>query len=74
MQEGELPVGDEFIHERCTGQSPEGSATVAIEASYLRKKGQIAMNQETQQVNIGYFESQTRFEEVLAPNSPAPAP
>ncbi len=74
MQEGELPVGDEFIHERCTGQSPEGSATVAIEASYLRKKGQIAMNQETQQVNIGYFESQTRFEEVLAPYSPAPAP
>jgi hypothetical protein len=74
MQEGELPVGNEFIHERCTGQSPDGSTNVAIEASYLRKKGQRAVNQETQQVNIGYFESQTRFEEVLAPYSPAPAP
>jgi hypothetical protein len=74
MQEGELPVGDEFIHERCTGPSPDGTAFIAIEASYLRKKGQIAMNQETQQVNIGYFESQTRFEEVLSPYTPAPAP
>ena len=74
MQEGELPVGNEFIHERCTGQSPDGSTNVAIEASYLRKKGQIAINQETQQVNIGYFESQTRYEEILAPYSPASAP
>lgn len=74
MAEGELPVGEEFIHERCTGLSPDGTASVAIESSYLRKKGQIAINQETQQVNIGYFESQTRYEEVLAPYSPAPAP
>jgi hypothetical protein len=74
MQEGELPVGDEFFHEQCTGQSPDGGALVAIEASYLRKKGQLATNQETQQVNIGYFESQTRYEEVLAPYSPATAP
>jgi len=55
MQEGELPVGDEFFHERCTGESPDGGAVVAIESSYLRKKGQIAINQETQQVNVGYF-------------------
>jgi len=74
MQEGELPVGDEFFHEQCTGQSPDGGTLVAIESSYLRKKGQIATNQETQQVNIGYFESQTRYEEVLSPYSPATGP
>lgn len=74
MQDGELPVGDEFHHERCTGQSPDGGTLVSIESSYLRKKGQIAVNQETQQVNIGYFESKTWYEEVLAPYSPATAP
>jgi hypothetical protein len=74
MQEGELPVGNEFTHELCTGQSPDGSTLIAIESSYLRKKGQIAINQETQQVNVGYFESQTRYEEVLSPYRPAILP
>lgn len=74
MQEGELPVGNEFIHEICSGQSPDGSTLISIEASYLRKKGQLAINQETQQVNVGYFESQTRYEEVLVPYTPAAAP
>lgn len=74
MQEGELPVGDEFVHQICEGEAPDGLSRVAIESSYLRKKGQLALNQETQQVNIGYFESQTRFEEVLSPYSPAVAP
>ena len=45
-----------------------------MESSYRRKKGQTAINQETQQVNVGYFESQTRFEELLAPYEPAMAP
>lgn len=71
MQEGELPVGDEFVHELCTGQSPDGGVRIAVEATYLRKKGQLAVNQQTQQVNVGYFESQTQFEEVLAPYEPA---
>jgi len=74
MQEGELPVGNEFVHENCTGQSPDGGTLLAIESSYLRKKGQIAINQQTQQVNVGYFESQTRYEEVRSPYSPAIAP
>jgi hypothetical protein len=74
MQDGELPVGDTFFHELCTGQSPDGATLIAIEASYLRKRGQLAINQETQQVNVGYFESQTRYEEVLAPYVPAMAP
>jgi hypothetical protein len=71
MQEGELPVGNEFVHEVCTGQSPDGGTRIAVEATYLRKKGQLAVNQQTQQVNVGYFESQTHFEEVLSPYEPA---
>jgi hypothetical protein len=47
---------------------------VAFESSYLRKKGQIAVNRETQQVNVGYFESQTSYEEVLTPYQPAITP
>lgn len=74
MKEGEQPVGTQFIHELCTGQSPDGLTLIAIEASYLRKKGQRAISQETQEVNAGYFESQTRYEEVLAPYTPVTAP
>lgn len=73
MKEGEQPVGKEFIHEICTGRSPDGETRIAIEASYLRKKGQVGINPETQQVNKGYFESQTRFEEVLTPYTPVTA-
>lgn len=74
MQEGEMPVGREFVHERCTGQSPDGAMEMVVEATFLRKRGQVAMNAITQQVNVGYFESKTWFEEVLAPYSPAIAP
>jgi hypothetical protein len=74
MRDGEMPVGDAFVHELCTGQSPDGGTSIAIEASYLRKRGQAAINQETQSVNVGYFESRTSYEEVLAPYSPAMAP
>lgn len=74
MKEGEQPVGRQFEHEVCTGESADGSTRVAMEASYLRKRGQLAVNQETQQVNTGYFESQTRYEEVLSPYTPASAP
>jgi hypothetical protein len=74
MKEGEQPVGNQFIHEICTGQSPDGMTRIAVEASYLRKKGQRAVNQETQQVNKGYFESRTRYDEVLSPYDPVTAP
>lgn len=70
MKEGEQPVGNQFIHEVCTGKSPDKETSIAIEASYLRKKGQLGIDQQTQQVNTGYFESQTRYEEVLAPHTP----
>lgn len=74
MKEGEQPVGNTFIHELCTGQSPDGLTLIAIEASYLRKKGQRAVSQDTQKVNTGYFESRTRYEEVLSPHTPVTAP
>jgi hypothetical protein len=69
MKDGEQPVGNQFIHELCQGASPDGLTHIAIEASYLRKKGQQALSQETQTINTGYFQSQTRYEEVLAPYS-----
>ncbi len=74
MKEGEQPVGNQFTHEICTGTSPDGSTRIAIEASYLRKKGQLGRNLETQAVNTGYFESQTRYEEVLLPYLPGTSP
>jgi len=73
-QEGEQPVGKQFVHELCTGKSPDSRSSILLEASYLRKKGQRAVSLETQQVNKGYFESQTRYEEVLAPYDPKSAP
>ena len=72
MADGEQPVGSQFIHERCTGTNPDGSGQkVAMEASYLRKKGQEGLSRETQQVNKGYYESQTRFELLSAPYLPS---
>jgi hypothetical protein len=75
LRDGEQPVGNQFIHERCTGAAPDGApARMAVEASYLRKKGQEGLSRETQEVNTGYFQSQTRYEEVLAPYDPTEAP
>ncbi len=67
MKEGEQPVGKIFFHEHCSGHSPDGGTQIAMEASYLRKKGQRGVNPESQEVNKGYFESQTRYEEILYP-------
>ena len=75
MQPGEQKVGSDFIHQRCTGANPDGSGQkVLIEASYLRKKGQQGLSLDTQQVNKGYYESQTRLEVVNAPYLPSEGP
>ena len=75
MQEGEQKVGSEFIHQRCTGTNPDGSGQrVLIEASYLRKKGQEGLSRDTQQVNKGYYQSETRLELVNAPYLPSEGP
>jgi len=74
MKEGEQRVGNQFTHQQCTGASPDGRSRIAMKATYLRKKGQRALSQETQAVNTGYFESQTRYEEVLLPYTPVTGP
>jgi hypothetical protein len=75
MQAGEQPVGNDFIHTRCTGTNPDGSGQkVLIEGSYLRKKGQEGLNIDTQQVNKGYYESETRLEVVNPPYLPSEGP
>jgi hypothetical protein len=75
MKDGEMKVGNQFIHELCHGTNPDGSGQrVLIEASYLRKKGQEAISRETQQVIKGAYESQTWMELVNPPYSPSEAP
>ncbi len=72
-KDGQMPVGNRFEHELCTGVSPTGE-TVRLEATYLRRRGQEAISRETQQVNKGYYESRTRLEIVQAPYEPMPTP
>lgn len=75
MQEGEQKVGNDFIHQRCTGTNPDGSGQkLLIEGSYLRKKGQEGLSLDTQQVNKGYYESKTRMELVNPPYLPSEGP
>ena len=71
LRSGENRVGNQFEHELCTADNPELGQHMRLESSYLRKKGQQAVNIETQQVNAGYFQSQTRLEVVEAPYEPA---
>jgi hypothetical protein len=68
---GQNPVGKEFIHEVCLGENTELGLRFRIEAFLLRKRGQEALNRETQQANEGYFASGTWFEMVEMPYEPA---
>jgi hypothetical protein len=75
MADGEMKIGNEFIHDRCTGMNPDGSGQqVLIEAEYLRRKGQVSVSQETQSVNKDAYTSSTWLELVAAPYSPSEAP
>jgi hypothetical protein len=68
MRDGEMKVGNDFTHERCVGENPDiKGQKLLIEASYLRKKGQEAISQDTQAVNKGYYESRTWMELVNDP-------
>lgn len=73
LRPGEKPVGTQFIHEACTGESDEAGQRLFIEAYYYRKRGQEAVNRETQEINKGYFSSGTRFELVQLPYQPSVA-
>jgi len=57
---GETPVGGVFVKQRCTKVTAERDLT--IEARFLRKPGQRAVNPATQEYTQGEFESWTRFE------------
>ncbi|MEI6801082.1 MAG: hypothetical protein WCO04_17990, partial [Pseudomonadota bacterium] len=75
LKDGEMKVGNDFIHEICSGTAPDGTGHhVLIEASYLRKKGQEAISKDTQMVNESYYESKTWVEITNAPYSPSKAP
>lgn len=74
LRPGENAVGNQFEHELCTAENPTLGQRMRLESSYLRKKGQEALNIETQQINAGYFQSQTRLEVVEMPYEPAQPP
>jgi len=71
---GELPVGKIFVHEICTAPSPNGDATLRLEATYFRKKGQTSINLESRSINKNYFQSATRLEVVEHPYEPDTTP
>jgi hypothetical protein len=68
---GENAVGNQFVHEICTASNPDLKQSMRLESSFLRKKGQEALNTETQKINVGYFQSQTRLEVVEMPYEPS---
>lgn len=71
-QPGENPMGNQFVHEICTAQNADLNQSMRLESSFLRKKGQDALNTDTQTLNVGYFQSQTRLEVVEMPYEPRP--
>jgi hypothetical protein len=72
--DGQEPVGKIFVHEICTATSPDGDSVMRLEATYFRKKGQVSINTETQQINRNYFQSATRLEVVQKPYEPDTTP
>lgn len=71
LQPGQNKIGNQFEHELCTADNAKLGQRMRLESSYLRKKGQEAISLETQRVNSGYFQSQTRLEVVEMPYEPA---
>jgi hypothetical protein len=57
---GETPVGGVFIKQRCEKTTAERAMT--LEARFLRKPGQNAIDPATRDYTTGQFESWTRFE------------
>lgn len=57
---GETPVGGVFIKQRCEKTTSERA--MLVEAHFLRKPGQRAIDPETHDYTQGQFESWTRFE------------
>jgi hypothetical protein len=61
--EGETPVGDVFVKQRCTLIDTKNARRVVIVANYFRKPGQSGVNpQLPTQLTQGQFESSARLE------------
>ena len=58
--DGETPVGGVFLKQRCEKLTPE--RFLSVEAHFLRKPGQDALDPATGEPRPGQFESWTRFE------------
>ena len=58
--DGETPVGGVFVKQRCEKLTAERS--LSVEAHFLRKPGQSAIDPATGEYRPGQFESWTRFE------------
>jgi hypothetical protein len=71
---GEMPIGKVFEHELCTAERAEDQQRLRLESIYARRRGQEAVNLETQKANSGYFASATRLEIVEAPYEPDTTP
>lgn len=69
-EEGQSPVGRNFVHDICRGADETLQQRLVIDAHFFRRLGQTGVDIFTQQVNRGAFESTTRFELVEAPYQP----
>ena len=69
--DGEEALGGVFVHDICTGKDPAGTQQFRLEARYMRLKGQLGIDPDTQKVLRESFFSQTRFELVNLPYQPA---
>lgn len=74
LAEGEMMVGNGYTKEVCTGVDPAGDVAIRLDSRYFRKRGQVAINPDSQEVNSTYFESFTRLEMVRSPYEPSPPP
>lgn len=72
MSAGELPIGNLFEHELCSAE--RNGVRLRLESVYARRRGQEAINRESQKANTGYFVSAVRLELVEAPYEPDPTP
>ncbi|HVW91598.1 MAG TPA: hypothetical protein VHB74_03235 [Devosia sp.] len=69
--DGEQPVGGIFVHEICTGTDAATGDQFRMEARYMRRKGEVAIDPQTQQIQRNNFDSTTRFELVQPPYKPS---
>ncbi|MDR3475041.1 MAG: hypothetical protein P4M09_25600 [Devosia sp.] len=72
--DGEESLGATFVHDVCTATDAQSGERLRIEARYMRRKGQVGIDPDTQKLLRDNFDSSTRFELVQAPYQPAEPP